>query len=874
MITRQVRLALHGIPFGVGRIWRLPASRPTRRWSQHWSVTATAVLLIVSSAVGLAVTISTSISGATTVTTGSISGTITQASDGSAATHVCAEIYQASYIYSPVGGSCTDSAGHYSVGNIAAGQYLVQFIDGDTTRHDAPQWYNNQPDANTGNFVVVQAGNTTSNINAAMSAGGWITGTITNSKTSNPIANECVGIYNANTFTQAGGVGQGSFVNNNICTDSLGHYTTGGLAAGNYQVFFNPYAQDHNYVSEWYNNQPTEATANSITITQGSAIANAALNPGTPVSGNVSDAHGPVSGVSVVFYNSGNYITQSFTGIDGVYTVSVPPGAYQVQFTPSGSSTDQSQWYNNKVSQSTADSVTVGSTPVAGINALLTSGGTITGKVTTSAGVGIQSILVTACPSLTGNCPTAYTGADGSYSLSGLPTDSYTVYFGGAYPVNNAAYVQQIYPNTIEGTGSGTPVSVTVGTTTAGINDTLVLGSTLSGTVTDAETGTPLSNICVSAVPLTNSYTAGYACTDSSGKYTTPGIPSGDYNLDFTNFAGRYIEQWYNAQPSQSTANLVHVTQPTNQSGLNAAMQLGGNVSGTITASDGTTPLPGVCVELFSVGSQNGLSGGCSDGTGRYSSPAVPAGSYDVEFVDNSGIYGIQFYNGASTLAGATPVQVVQGQTSTNINASLKTVPGQPTNVVATASDQAATVTFNPPASDGGLPVSGYTITPSPACGGCTGLTTSSTSATVLGLTNGVSYSFTVSATNTNGTGLASAPSNSVTPNSTITQFAITTSSLPDATRGVSYGPVTLQEGGAGASVSPYVTAFKWKKITLPKGLKLSSAGVLSGIPNNKLVAGPSSVTVQVTETVTTINGKKKVKTKTMVQATIPLAIT
>jgi alpha-tubulin suppressor-like RCC1 family protein len=105
------------------------------------------------------------------------------------------------------------------------------------------------------------------------------------------------------------------------------------------------------------------------------------------------------------------------------------------------------------------------------------------------------------------------------------------------------------------------------------------------------------------------------------------------------------------------------------------------------------------------------------------------------------------------------------------------------------------------------------------------------------------------------------------------TTFAIATTSLPDAIPGSPYGPVTLTAEGVGTSTSPYTTTLKWKKITLPQGLKLSSAGVLSGTPNKKLAAGPSSVTVQVTETVTTLNGKKKVKTKTTVQATIPLTI-
>jgi len=85
---------------------------------------------------------------------------------------------------------------------------------------------------------------------------------------------------------------------------------------------------------------------------------------------------------------------------------------------------------------------------------------------------------------------------------------------------------------------------------------------------------------------------------------------------------------------------------------------------------------------------------------------------------------------------------------------------------------------------------------------------------------------------------------------------------------------VTLQAAGEGTSTSPYSTTLKWKKLSLPKGLKLSNTGVLSGTPSTKLKAGMSSVKVSVTETVTTLNGKHKVKTKTTVSATIPLTIT
>jgi len=111
--------------------------------------------------------------------------------------------------------------------------------------------------------------------------------------------------------------------------------------------------------------------------------------------------------------------------------------------------------------------------------------------------------------------------------------------------------------------------------------------------------------------------------------------------------------------------------------------------------------------------------------------------------------------------------------------------------------------------------------------------------------------------------------------------FGISTASLPGATRGQLFGPVGLQAEGVGVSASGYTTTLKWAKgaVTrparaLPKGLKLSSAGVLSGTPSTKLAAGASSIAVKVTETVTTLNGKKRIKTKTTVAAIIPLTIT
>ena len=95
-------------------------------------------------------------------------------------------------------------------------------------------------------------------------------------------------------------------------------------------------------------------------------------------------------------------------------------------------------------------------------------------------------------------------------------------------------------------------------------------------------------------------------------------------------------------------------------------------------------------------------------------------------------------------------------------------VPGAPTIGTATAGNQQATVTFTAPASNGGASIgaNGYTVTANP--GGNTGVGSASP-ITVTGLTNGVSYTFTVTATNSAGTGAASTSSNAAVPASSQT---------------------------------------------------------------------------------------------------------
>jgi C1A family cysteine protease len=85
--------------------------------------------------------------------------------------------------------------------------------------------------------------------------------------------------------------------------------------------------------------------------------------------------------------------------------------------------------------------------------------------------------------------------------------------------------------------------------------------------------------------------------------------------------------------------------------------------------------------------------------------------------------------------------------------------PGAPAIGTVTAGNAQATVSFTPPASNGGMPITGYTVTSDPKGGVDANAGKTSTIHTVKSLKNGTAYTFTVTATNKNGTGPASAPS-------------------------------------------------------------------------------------------------------------------
>ena len=193
-----------------------------------------------------------------------------------------------------------------------------------------------------------------------------------------------------------------------------------------------------------------------------------------------------------------------------------------------------------------------------------------------------------------------------------------------------------------------------------------------------------------------------------------------------------------------------------------------------------------------------------------------------------------------------------------DLSLAMQSSPTAPLNASASRGNASATVTWDAPVSDGGSPITGYTVTSSP--GGIT--TTAGATAdevTVPGLTNGTGYTFTVAATNAVGGGPASAASNAVTPATVPGAPSAVSAGRGDTTATVSW---TAPASDGGSPITGYTvtsspggitttTGATADEVTVP-GLTNGTAYTFTVTATNDVGAGPaSSASVAVTPATT-----------------------
>jgi titin len=163
--------------------------------------------------------------------------------------------------------------------------------------------------------------------------------------------------------------------------------------------------------------------------------------------------------------------------------------------------------------------------------------------------------------------------------------------------------------------------------------------------------------------------------------------------------------------------------------------------------------------------------------------------------------------------------------------------PGAVSAVSAVAGDGQASVSWTR-GSSGESPITNYTVWYSSvgAYTQYTGAASTATTVTVTGLTNGTAYTFEVYAVNSQGSGPASSPSNSVTPIGP----SITSPPLSSGEVGVAYDGTPVVSGGT----APYTWSVSAD--ALPTGLTLDgSTGAVTGTPS---APGPTAFTLEVTD--------------------------
>ncbi|WP_211876838.1 beta strand repeat-containing protein [Pseudarthrobacter albicanus] len=569
------------------------------------------------------------------------------------------------------------SDGSYRITGLPAGSYKLRFSGSNSGAPD--QWYQNASSFDTATAVTVTAGQDLAGVNTALVKGATISGKVTAPAGVGLSGAEVSASPVASPVASQGPGGQSS----SVAPD--GSYKIVGLPAGSYKLRFS--GSNDGALGQWYQNAASFDTATAVTVTAGQDLTgiNASLVKGATISGKVTAPAGvTASNVRVSTWSASSMtpVGQSVSvAPDGSYKIlGLPAGSYRLQFWGYDTGAVE-QWHQDAVSpyQATAVTVTAGQ-DLTGVNASLTKGATISGKVAAPAGASPSNVSVSASPAASQGQPSQYSSVapDGSYKITGLSAGSYKLAFRGG--VSGA--VDQWY----KGGGSfdtATAVTVAAGQDLTGIDAALVKGATISGKVS-APIGVELRKTIMRGITVAATevrvYPAGSSTTQvaradvgADGNYQVIGLPAGSYKFFISGWNTGAVDQWYDRAASFDAARTLTVAAGQDLTGINPALAAGSTISGKITGAGGKyTPIS----VLDSAGAV--VKDGSADPDGTYSIGGLAAGSYKVAYnrASGSSLAEAQFYNNKPESAGlgaAQALTVGASQKVANIDATLVT---------------------------------------------------------------------------------------------------------------------------------------------------------------------------------------------------------
>ena len=437
---------------------------------------------------------------------GKIRGTVSASDNGP-----LADVHVIAYAHDGLGGweyftdVTTDLTGHYEIRGLASGEYRVGFRDEwwwwdrDTGTY-LDEFWNDKATLAESDAVSVTAPDAVENIDAVLTPGGHVTGTVTNG--------EGTALPDVYVYTyRSDGSGGWDYVGD-ASTDATGTYDIGTLRTGDYRFQFEP-PWPYEYIGEFYNDKATLGEGDDVAVTSGATTAgiDAVLARASQVTGTVTLPSGdPAAGVRVTAYREDAEEgwfgwADVTTDAAGAYVIKgLAAGDYKVGFRPP-TAEYAFEYYDDKATLFGGDIVNVpAESVVENIDAQLGLSGSIAGVVTVG-GTPRADVKVTAYAAKPGGGweylrdLSTNSAADGSYALGGLPAGVYRVKFNAHDPDLAPEFF-----NDKSTLAAADDVTVAAGAVTPGIDADLGAAGRITGTVTN-QSGAPLADIWVSGVP-------------------------------------------------------------------------------------------------------------------------------------------------------------------------------------------------------------------------------------------------------------------------------------------------------------------------------------------------------------------------------------